>query len=164
VAGSDSGEEGFHWLPLTVDAACRHQVFDEVDARRRGLEDRARFVDPARIHEVMNGLFRAADERQHEAAVPTRRPVSDPRSLEQHDSALPEALREVQRGGQTGIAAADDDDVSGLVALQRCERRAVLDARRLDPMTMRFRLEERASGRAVTFFHWRPLPSLRRRP
>jgi hypothetical protein len=156
VAGSESAVEGFHRLPFTVDAACRYQVFDETDSRRRGLEDLPRFVDATRVHQVMDGPFRARDERQHEAAVPTRRSVSDPRSLEEHDSALGEAFGKVQRGGQAGIAAADDDYVGGVVALQRSERQGVLNAGRLDPVTMRSRPEERASGGAVPLFQCAP--------
>jgi hypothetical protein len=57
----------------------------------------------------------------------------------------------VQCGGQAGIAAADDDDVGGVVATQRRERRGVLDAGRLNPRTVRSRAEERASRGAVPF-------------
>ena len=146
----------FHRLPFTVDAARLRQVFNEIDARRRGLVDFPRFVDPARLHQVMDGRFRAVDERQHETAVPARRPVADPRSLEENDSAFREALRKVQRGGQAGIAAADDDDVGGVVATQRRERRGVLDAGGLNPRTVRSRAEERASRGAVPFLQCLP--------
>lgn len=105
----------------------------------------------------MDRPFRPRNERQHEAAVATRRAVSDTCPLEQNDPAFREALRQVQRAGQPGIAAADDDDVSGLIALERSERWRVLDACRLDPMTMRSRPEERASERAISFVHRRPL-------
>jgi hypothetical protein len=121
----EGGAHGVDPLPFAIEVVGRDETLDDTDPGGGLLVDPPGVLDPIRPHEIGNDLLAALDEGEHETGVLPGGTVSDAGSLEEQDSMLGEALRQVKRGGEAGEAPADDDHVRLLVAAKGGQRRSV---------------------------------------